>query len=354
MRRACKVTLKYITKRKQRHINALLQAYRGAVQFYINHLWKTKGKLDKETLALLQNTILSERFKSNALKQALEIVVFTKKASKVTGYPATKPCFKGMAILDAKFVSVEDGKGSFDLVLKLSSLHKGNKITIPTRKTKVTNKWLSRGGKFVQGCAISENQLVVWVEIPDQELKEEGDVLAIDINANHLLVDSDHNFYGEKFKELRDKVKRRVPGSKGKLRAMTERTNYINQMVKKLPWDKIKVIGLEDLTGIKQGKRKDRGKEFRKAMAPWTSRHVANRIECLAEENRVLPLFNDPTNTSRTCPACGGVSKESRKGDNFVCVFCNYREHADYIGAQEVLARTLTTLRSVESLKLKK
>lgn len=85
MRRAVKVTLKFATASKQRQINALLQAYRSAVNFYIKSLWRTRGKLDRDTLAKLVGTRLSERYKSQALKQALETVIATKRSAKALG-----------------------------------------------------------------------------------------------------------------------------------------------------------------------------------------------------------------------------------------------------------------------------
>lgn len=354
MKRACKCTLKFATETKRKKLSALVQAYRAAVQFYINQCWDKQRKLDKETLALLFNTRLSERYKSNALKQALEIVVGTKRSAKELGVPASKPIFTGSAVLDAKFVSVEEGKGSFDLIVRLSCLKKGQRITVPTKKTVVTNKWLSKGGSFIQGCALSENSLVLWIELPDYKIKVNGKVIGVDIGVNKLIADSNKAFYGTDFKIIRDKVKRRKPGSKGKCRAMTERTQYINRITKEIPWNDINVIGCENLKNLKKGKKKGRGKQFRKAMAPWTYRHVLNRITLLAEENRVRLISVSPVNTSRTCPVCGGVSKSSRKEENFSCVFCNHTEDADYIGAQNVLACTLTALGSVESPKLQK
>jgi predicted transposase len=77
MRRAVKVSLAFATQEKRRQINALMEAYRAAVNFYIRSLWNDRGKLDKTTLARLKSTRLSERYKSQALKQALEIVVAT-------------------------------------------------------------------------------------------------------------------------------------------------------------------------------------------------------------------------------------------------------------------------------------
>ena len=45
-----------------------------------------------------------------------------------------------------------------------------------------------------------------------------------------------------------------------------------------------------------------------------------------------------PHYTSQTCPMCGHVSSENRKTQaQFVCVECAYREHADLVGAINVL-----------------
>jgi IS605 OrfB family transposase len=309
--------------------------------------------LDKATLARLEQTRLSERYKSQALKQAIEIVVATKKSAKELGVHATCPIFKGTAVLDAKFVTIEEGNGSFDLVIKLSVLNKGERLTIPTKRTAVLNKWLATpSANLIQGCALSENCLILWVEVPDAEVKIDGEVLGVDVGVNKLLADSDGNFYGEEFKKVRDKIKRRKPGSKGKAKAFQERENLINRTVNQLPWDAINTIGVEALHDMNRGKKKGRGKTFRKAMAPWTYRRVLNRIEDKAQENRVRLVHVDPANTSRTCPDCGAAHKENRKGEKFRCSTCGRTGHADTIGAMNVLARTLATLGSVESPRL--
>jgi hypothetical protein len=75
MRRAVKLSLAFVTQAKRKQINALLEAYRAAVNFYIRSLWNERGKLDKATLSRLKSTRLSQRYKSQALKQALEIVI---------------------------------------------------------------------------------------------------------------------------------------------------------------------------------------------------------------------------------------------------------------------------------------
>jgi putative transposase len=52
-----------------------------------------------------------------------------------------------------------------------------------------------------------------------------------------------------------------------------------------------------------------------------------------------------PHNTSRTCPCCGHVAKENRRTQaEFVCVQCGYQNHADVVGAMNILERGLRLL----------
>ncbi len=350
MRRACKLTVKFLTKTKLRKVAALLEAYRAGVNFYIKSLWEIPGRLDKLTLERLKGTRLSVRYKSQALKQALDIVTGTIKSAKAIKKQVSCPKFTSAAILDAKFVTIEDGKGEFDIMIKLSTLKKGKRIWLPTRATKILRKWLNKqGATLIQGCALSEDAIILWVNIPDATFKV-GSILGVDIGINKLISDSNGSHYGTKFKEIRDKIVRRQPGSKSRRRAFTERDNLINLAVKQLPWSSLEAIGVEDLRNLKRGKKKNRNKSFRKAISPWVYRQVITRIKQVAQQNRVRVVSVDPRNTSRTCPICNTVNKRSRRGEEFQCVACNYKQDSDTVGALNILARTLSTLRSVGSL----
>jgi putative transposase len=47
-----------------------------------------------------------------------------------------------------------------------------------------------------------------------------------------------------------------------------------------------------------------------------------------------------PHNTSRTCPDCGHVAPDNRRTQaQFKCVACGYANHADHVGAMNILAR---------------
>ena len=56
--------------------------------------------------------------------------------------------------------------------------------------------------------------------------------------------------------------------------------------------------------------------------------------------NGGMLLAVPPHNTSRTCPACGHIAKENRQTQaQFLCVDCGYENHADVVGAINILAR---------------
>jgi len=54
-----------------------------------------------------------------------------------------------------------------------------------------------------------------------------------------------------------------------------------------------------------------------------------------------------PQNTSRTCPVCGCVSADNRQTQaRFRCVDCGFEEHADVVGAINILARGMEIMRA--------
>lgn len=56
--------------------------------------------------------------------------------------------------------------------------------------------------------------------------------------------------------------------------------------------------------------------------------------------NGGMVLAVPPQHTSQTCPCCGHVSKDNRQTQaTFLCVDCGYEQHADVVGAINVLER---------------
>jgi len=339
VQRSIKVSLGLATGAKQRRLNALLREVRSCTQRYIDYLWNKPGRLDAATLNQIAGGSLSYRHRSNCLKIALETISSTRAAVKATGIEASCPQIKGAVRLSSLVAQVEPGKGAFDYVLKISSLVKGDPIVIPFKGHKRLTYWLEKSdAELLQGCTLGIDWAALWIKIPDAELKS-GSELGVDIGINKLLVDSTGKQYGTKVKAVCARVRRCKPKSKGRLRASRARKDYINREVKRLPWSTLGSLGVENLNNLKLGKRPGRGKGFRKAIAPWTYRQVIARIEMLAQENRVRLVAVDPRNTSRTCPLCKTVAKESRMGEHFCCVNCGFSADADHVGAVNVLIR---------------
>lgn len=358
MRRACPVTLKFATKTKRHKIRLLLQAYRGCVNRFIKALWELPSEefgLDKKTFALVTPGRLSTRYKSSALKQAIEIVKSTRRAKQATGQKARRPRFRGCAVLDAKFVTVEEKHtcpgNPFDLVIRLSTLEKGARVTIPTCRTRPLNKWLLRpGARLVHGCALSEDSLTLWVEEPDLGFAitppSDAVVYGADLGMTKLLTLNDGHcsvFLGRDYHSLQNRIRRCRPGSKARARLIKARDHLIGRVLNSVPWKHLDVVGIEDLTGITRGKGK-LGKEFRRKRSPWAHRKVRTRLEAKAQENRVLLVAVPPKDTSRECPACRRVSALNRTGELFQCVDCRHTEDADSVGAGNIRSRTLEIL----------
>lgn len=339
MQRSIKVSLALATGAKQRRLAALLREVRSCTQRYIDYLWVNPGRLDAVTLNQIAGGSLSYRHRSNCLKIALETISSTRKAAKATGVAASCPRVNGAARLSSLVAKIEPGKGTFDYVLKVSGLVKGNPIVVPFKSHKRLNYWLGKpNAELLQGCTLGDGWVALWIEVPDVEPRL-GNGLGVDIGVNKLLVDSDGNRYGTEVKAICARVRRCKPKSRGRLRASRARKDYINREVKRLPWATLGSLGVENLKNLKRGKSSGRGKSFRKAIAPWTYRQAIARIEMLAQENRVRLVVVDPRNTSRTCPLCKTVAKESRVGEHFCCVSCGFSADADHVGAVNVLVR---------------
>ena len=336
-----KVSLGEITDTKSRRLEALRREVVACTQRYIDSLWIEPGGLDAATLNRVPGGSLSYRHRSNCLRNALEIISSTRKAAGATGISPSKPEPKGSLKLSSLVAKIEPSPNSFDYVLKVSSLIKGSPIVLPFKGHKRLNYWLAKPkAKMLQGCILGDDWAALWIEVPDEEPKS-GQTLAVDIGFNKLLVDSNGVHYGLETKEVCARVRRCKPGSKGRLRASRSRKDYINKVAKQLPWETLGTLGIEDLKNLKKGKRPNRPKAFRRVIAPWTYRQVVARITDLAQENRVGLVLVDPRNTSRTCPNCGTVARENRRGEHFQCVRCTYSADADHVGALNILARTL-------------
>jgi len=110
------------------------------------------------------------------------------------------------------------------------------------------------------------------------------------------------------------------------------------------------LIGLENLTDIRERTRRKKGKKAsvkqRKANArqsTWAFAELHSMIAYKALLHKSMTVKVDAHYTSQACPLCGHTSKDNRPGKGllFVCQNCQYTLHADVIGARNVPLRTL-------------
>lgn len=340
MKRAIRVSLKFATAKKLRRLDHLLRRLRKLTNRYINLIWTSGGGLDAATLNVVSSS-LGYRQRSDCLKYALEITASTRASAKALGKEPSKPVLKRSFKFSSLTATIKLGKGSFDYVLKISSLIPNKRIVLPFKSHKRLNHWLVRpGAKLLNGCVIKGEHAILWIHLPDEPVKREGGDLGIDIGYNKLLADSDGSMYGTRIKELCENIRRKKPGSHGKHRACCERDHYIRWAVKQLPWDRIKFIAVEQLKHLKRGKKPNRSKNFRKRLMPWSYRQVLTRIKQLADENRVRIVAVNPRDTSRECFVCKSVSAANRHGEKFQCTRCGHTADADTNGARNIIART--------------
>ncbi len=165
-----------------------------------------------------------------------------------------------------------------------------------------------------------------------------------------LIATSEGKFIGTHIGSMLDKILRKKKGSDAYKRSLIERNHLINRALKYIEWNQIEVIGYENLKNMKKGKKGFRTNVgFRNRQKYWTYGKVKIRIVELAQQNRVLPVFNNPRHSSSQCPACSYISADNRCNEHFDCLTCGYKQDADTVGAINMVSRTMKYLRCLES-----
>jgi len=110
------------------------------------------------------------------------------------------------------------------------------------------------------------------------------------------------------------------------------------------------LIGLENLTDIRERTRRKKGKQASKKQRKSNARHskwafaeLQSMIAHKALSHGSMAIKVDAHYSSQACPMCGHTSKDNRPGKGllFVCQQCHYTLHADVIGARNITLRTL-------------
>ena len=106
----------------------------------------------------------------------------------------------------------------------------------------------------------------------------------------------------------------------------------------------LRLVVVEKLKDLKQGKKSNRSKSFRKTLSNWNYRELLNVVEMRTQENRVSFRSVNPYKTSQQCPQehCSHTERGNRVGEKFQCLKCGYSNHADIVGSLNILTRFTT------------
>lgn len=175
------------------------------------------------------------------------------------------------------------------------------------------------------------------------EAEPDAPKIGVDVGLNVVAATSDGRTFGDELKPKFDRLYERVRNLRAnrqrqglkensprldrledKLTGMVKTITgeVANKLVRSAPEGTVFVIEDLDLRGCRGQKR-------------FAYRALAHSLETKAPFIKVNPAY-----TSQECPSCGYVSRNNRKGTDFVCRSCGRRSHADVVGGINLLGRS--------------
>ena len=210
--------------------------------------------------------------------------------------------------------------------------------------------------------------LIVSVEVPERELKPKK-VVGVDINEPSDSFVALYDSLGESkliefsqqvlrlkshYQKLRSQLqskgtrsaKRRLSSISGVEKRLVR--NFLHVVAKEIVESLPCVFGLEDLNGIREHRERHAkfGGEKRRLFSQWCFRELQTLIEYKAKLCGSKVIYVDSQYTSISCPVCGYTAKENRDKRRFCCKNCGFEEHADIVGAKNIMLRVLKDLQN--------
>jgi putative transposase len=207
------------------------------------------------------------------------------------------------------------------------------------------------------------------IEVAEFTPEQHGGVVGVDVGVRYLAVTAtttnQTKFFSGKqvraradhFARVRKRLQhkgtrsaiRRLAAISGRERRLKADANHLiaKRIVAQYPHA---VIGLENLTDIRERTRRMHGKKATKKQrkanrqhSQWSFAELHSMIAYKATLAGSLTIKVDAQYTSQACPRCGYTNKANRpsKGLLFVCQSCLYMLHADLIGARNLALRTM-------------
>lgn len=348
--RSSKCSLKFSTQEKRGTLDHILKEYGRVVNFFIDLFWEapvSKSKLLKPLVdAPKSSTWLSARFRKVAAREALDMILAAKEASKATGKKAVPPHHYGKRIACSSTIAelqLSDGAKEFDAWLHLSSIGEKIILDLPIRFHKHFLH-LAAKGRRLNSYIITADHVQFCFEIETGEKREIKRAAGVDTGINHLITASSGKHYGSELKPLLLKIKACRHGSKRQARLRRALRQYMDEtIILFFRQEDPDLVVLENLLGItKKTKGRALGPKTRYFLGSWNQRYYVERLKQQAECNRVIFRSVSPHLTSQMCSKCGHTERGNRCGEMFKCLRCGHTQHADKNAAINILERFLS------------
>ncbi len=211
------------------------------------------------------------------------------------------------------------------------------------------------------------------VDVADPTPETHKDVVGVDVGQRYLAVTTNTHgtpaFYSgravraqaDHYARLRKRLQRKgTRSATRRLRAISGRERrlklHTNRTIAKRILDQHphSLIGLENLTDIRERTRGKRGKQASKKQrranghaSKWAFAELHAILAYKAALFGSMRVKVDAHYSSQACPMCGYTNKANRPthGLLFVCQNCQYALHADLVGARNITMRTLLVRR---------
>lgn len=236
-------------------------------------------------------------------------------------------------------------------LLEFSTLEKRFKtlISFPKWCENYVKNGICKSGKLTYDKKKNQFWFHLVFKIIDPNLKEIGEIVGLDRGLVNLVTTSNGKIYDakkvrkqqRKYLYLRRKLSSKgTRSSKRLLKKLSGREkrfsrDYNHCLSKELANDpNVKIYVIENLKGISKNRHK--GKKFNKKLSSWTFFQFETFLTYKCIENGIKVEKVCPKYTSQTCHHCGHIDKKNRNKEQFCCLKCGHKDHADVNAAKNI------------------
>lgn len=335
MRRTSRIFLTQVNAGKLRQLTTFLHQQANVIRYFAEMFWSTQDM----TATLAEKRVtdravtrfgITARLAQMAAKQAKEMIRSQKERAK-----KRLPRLRNVTVnLDARGVTIEAGKQSFDWAIRCGSGIPP--LTMLLNQTKHTRKFLADGWTLSKSLRMGLKQGRVWLDLifekPRPAVKTTGDTIGIDLGYRYVATTS----RGE---QVGAEVKTRIEQAGQRRKRFHQFIDTeIHRVLKQIDVTTVKTVALEHLKYVKHGKRGTFSRRSNRLLSFWHYRRALQWLQQRCEELGVRVEMKDPWKTSQRCSHCGNIDKRSRRGERFQCVSCGFTLHADENGARNLQA----------------